>query len=125
VDWNYGPLTYRESSRGSDARVLVVGPLQGMHEEAGWLWTAMLIADAHGQQQAALRLLGAIDARAQRGLQFIEPLRRRCQPVADRLRARIGPGAPAELRAEGAALMAEGAAMSPAELAALALPGDG
>jgi hypothetical protein len=92
VDWNYGPLPYRESSRASDARVLVVGPLQGMHEEAGWLWTAMLIADAHGQQQAALRLLGAIDARAQRGLQFIEPLRRRCQPVADRLRARIGPG---------------------------------
>jgi predicted ATPase/DNA-binding XRE family transcriptional regulator len=107
----------------AEMRVLVVGPLQGMHEEAGWLWTAMLITDAHGQQQAALRLLGAIDARAQRGLQFIEPLRRRCQPVADRLRARIGPGAPAALRAEGAALMAEGAAMSPAELAAL--PGDG
>jgi predicted ATPase len=109
----------------AEVRTLVAGPLQGMHEEAGWLWAAMLMAEAHGRRQAALRLLGAIEAWARRGLRFIEPLRRRYQPVADRLLASVGPAAPTALRAEGTALMAEGAAMSPPELAALALPGDG
>jgi len=96
------------------AQATVAGQLQGMQEEAGWLWVAMLLAEAYGQQEAALRLLGAIEAWDQRGVQFIEPLRRRYQPVADRLLERASPAA-------SAALMAEGAAMSPAELAALAL----
>jgi hypothetical protein len=56
---------------------------------------------------------------------LIEPLRRRYQPVADRLLESVGPAATAALRAEGIALMAEGAAMSPAELAAIAAPGGG
>jgi len=102
----------------AEVRAAVAGPLQGMQEEAGWLWAAMLLAEAYGQQQAALRLLGAIEAWGQRGVRFIEPLRRRYQPVADRLLESAG-------SAEGAAFMAEGAAMSPAEFAALALPGDG
>jgi predicted ATPase len=108
----------------AEVRTLVTGPLQGMQEEAGWLWAAMLMADAHGRRRAALRLLGAIEAWDRRGLRFIEPLRRRYQPVADRLLESVGPAAPAALKAEGIALMAEGAAMSPPELAALALPGD-
>jgi hypothetical protein len=85
----------------------------------------MLMAHAHGRRQAALRLLGAIEAWGRRGLRFIEPLRRRYQPVADRLLESVGPAATAALRAEGIALMAEGAAMSPAELAAIAVPGGG
>jgi non-specific serine/threonine protein kinase len=109
----------------AEVRASVTGPLQGMHEEAGWLWAAMLLAEAHGQQEAALRLLGAIEAWAQHGVRFIEPLRRRYQPVADRLLERAGPAAPGALGEEGAARMAEGAAMSPAELAAIEVHGGG
>jgi hypothetical protein len=83
-----------------------------MNEEAGWLWAAMLVADAHGQDQTALRVLGAIEAWDSRGLRFIEPLRRRYQPVADRIKEQADP-------AVRAALMSEGAAMTPAELVAL------
>ena len=106
----------RASARAmwAGAQVVVAGQLQGMQEEAGWLWVAMLLAEAYGQQHAALRLLGAIEAWDRRGVRFLEPLRRRYQPVADRLVEQAGPGA-------SAPLMAEGAAMSPAELAALAL----
>ena len=96
-----------------------------MHEEAGWLWAAMLLAEAHGQQEAALRLLGAIEAWAQHGVRFIEPLRRRYQPVADRLLERAGPAAPGALGEEGAAPSAMRAAMSPAELAAIEVHGGG
>ena len=102
----------------AEAQAVVAGPLQGMREEAGWLWVAMLLAEAHGQQDAALRLIGAIGAWDQRGVRFIEPLRRRYQPVADRLRERADPAA-------AAAAMAEGAAMSPAQLAALPLAATG
>jgi|SRR5215469_846302 len=102
----------------ADVQAAVAGPLHGMNEEAGWLWAAMLVADAHGQDQTALRLLGAIDAWDRRGLRFIEPLRRRYQPLADRIRTQADP-------AVRVALMAEGAAMSPAELIALpVLPAD-
>jgi hypothetical protein len=102
----------------AEVRAAVAGPLHGMNEEAGWLWAAMLVADAHGQDHTALRLLGAIEAWDRRGLRFIEPLRRRYQPLADRLKAQAEPPV-------RAALMAEGAAMSPAELIALpVLPAD-
>jgi hypothetical protein len=102
----------------ADIQAAVAGPLHGMNEEAGWLWAAMLVADAHGQDHTALRLLGAIEAWDRRGLRFIEPLRRRYQPLADRLKAQAEPPV-------RAALMAEGAAMSPAELVALpVLPAD-
>jgi hypothetical protein len=74
-------------------------------------------------QLAQPLLLGGIGAWAQHGVRFIEPLRRRYQPVADRFLERAGPGALGALGEEGAALMAEGAAMSPAELAAMAVPG--
>ena len=93
-------------------QAVVAGPLRGMNEEAGWLWAAMLVADAHGQNQTALRLLGAIEAWDRRGLRFMEPLRRRYQPIADRIKTEADP-------AVRAALMAEGAAMSPAELVGL------
>jgi len=96
----------------AEIQAAVAGPLHGMNEEAGWLWAAMLVADAHGQDQTALRLLGAIEAWDRRGLRFIEPLRRRYQPLADRIKAQADP-------AMRAALMAEGAAMSAAELVAL------
>jgi hypothetical protein len=96
----------------AEVQAAVAGPLRGMNEEAGWLWAAMLIADAHGQDRTALRLLGAIEAWDRRGLRFIEPLRRRYQPFADRIKTQAEPTA-------RAALMAEGAAMSPAELVAL------
>ena len=96
----------------AEIKAAVAGPLHGMNEEAGWLWAAMLVADAHGQDKTALRLLGAIEAWDSRGLRFIEPLRRRYQPLADRIKTRADP-------AVRAALMAEGAAMSAAELVAL------
>jgi hypothetical protein len=99
-------------STWAEVRAAVAGPLRGMNEEAGWLWAAMLVADAHGQEQTALRVLGAIEAWDRRGLRFIEPLRRRYQHIADRIKAQADP-------ATRGALMAEGAAMSPVELAAL------
>ena len=92
----------------------MTGPLNGMHEDPTWLWASMLLAEAEGRERAALRLQGAIEASGQRGLRMFGPVLRRYQPVADRLRARAGP-------ALAAALMDEGAAMSPAELAAQAL----
>jgi hypothetical protein len=85
-----------------------------MREEAGWLWGAMMLAEAEGRERAALRLLGAIEARARRGSQWFRPVRRRYEPVAGRLRERAGPEA-------SAALLAEGAAMTAGELAAQAL----
>jgi hypothetical protein len=106
-----GNLT-EAGSMWAEVQSAVAGPLHGMNEEAGWLWAAMLVADAHGQNQTALLLLGAIEAWDRRGLRFIEPLRRRYQPLADRIKERADP-------VVQAALMAEGAAMSPAELVAL------
>jgi len=96
---------------------MVVERLHGMREEAGWLWTGMLLAEAEGRERAALRLLGAIEAWDRRGIRFLYGLRRRYQPVADRLRKGADP-------AVAAALMAEGAAMTPEELAAEALATD-
>jgi hypothetical protein len=96
----------------AEIQAAVAGPLHGMNEEAGWLWAAMLVADAHGQDQTALQLLGAIEAWDRRGLRFIEPLRRRYQPRADRIKTQADP-------AVRTALMADGAAMTPAELVAL------
>ncbi len=98
----------------AEVLALVTGPLNGMHEDPTWLWGSMLLAEAEGRERAALRLQGAIEACGQRGLRMFGPLVRRYQPVADRLRTRAGP-------ALAAALMDEGAAMSPAELAAQAL----
>ena len=98
----------------AEVMALVTGPLNGMHEDPTWLWGSMLLAEAEGRERAALRLQGAVEACGQRGLRMFGPLLRRYQPVADRLRARAGP-------ALAAALMDEGAAMSPAELAAQAL----
>jgi hypothetical protein len=102
----------------AEVLAIVAGPLRGMPEDAGWLWAAMLLAEAEGRDQAALRLLGAIGAWSQRGHRWIEPLRRRYQPVTDRLLERTDP-------AVAAALMTEGAAMSPLELAARALASNG
>jgi hypothetical protein len=85
-----------------------------MPEDAHWLWAAMLLAQADGQDQIALRLLGAIGAWDRRGDRWAEPLRRRYQPAADRLQEQTDP-------AVAAALMAQGAAASPAELAVTAL----
>jgi hypothetical protein len=93
---------------------MVAGPLHGMPEDADWLWAVMLLAQAGGQDQIALRLLGAIGASDRRGDRWAEPLRRRYQPAADRLLARTDP-------AVAAALMAHGAAASPAELAEMTL----
>jgi hypothetical protein len=106
-----GDLT-EARSRWAEVQAAVAGPLHGMNEEAGWLWAAMLVADAHGQEHTALLLLGAIEAWDRRGLRFIEPLRRRYQPRADRIKNQADP-------AVRTALMAEGATMSPAELVAL------
>ena len=92
----------------------VVGLLHGMPEETSWLWAVMLLAQAEGQDQVALRLLGAIGAWDRRGARWAEPLRLRYQPAADRLLDRTDP-------AVAAALMAQGAAASPADLAATAL----
>jgi hypothetical protein len=96
---------------------IVVERLLGMREEPGWLWTGMLLADAEGREHAALRLLGAIEAWDRRGVRFHNAVRRRYQPVVDQLRERADPAA-------AAALMAEGAAMTPKELTAEALATD-
>jgi hypothetical protein len=93
---------------------MVAGPLHGMPEDAHWLWAVMLLAQADGQDQVALRLLGAIGASDRRGDRWAEPLRRRYEPTADRLLERTDP-------AVAAALMAQGAAASPAELAVTTL----
>jgi hypothetical protein len=74
----------------------------------------MLLAQADGQDQVALRLLGAIGASDRRGDRWAEPLRRRYEPATDRLLERTDP-------AVAAALMAQGAAASPAELAVMTL----
>ena len=103
-------------ARALSGKVLPVvrGHLSGMREEAGWLWGAMVLAEAEGRERTALRLLGAIEVWAQRGSRWFRPVRQRYEPVADRLRERAGP-------AVAAALMAEGAAMSPDELIAQTL----
>ena len=93
---------------------MVAGPLHGMPEDAHWLWAVMLLAQADGQDQVALRLLGAIGASDRRGDRWAGPLRRRYQPTADRLLERTDP-------AVAALLMAQGAAASPAELAVTTL----
>jgi predicted ATPase len=98
----------------ADVLRMVAGPLHGMPEDAGWLWAAMLLAQAGGQDHVALRLLGAIGASDRRGDRWAEPLRRRYQPAADRLLERTDP-------VVAAALMAQGAAASPAGLAATTL----
>jgi len=98
----------------ADVLRTVVGLLHGMPEETSWLWAVMLLAQAEGQDQVALRLLGAIGAWDRRGARWAEPLRLRYQPAADRLLERTDP-------VVAAALMAQGAAASPAELAATAL----
>ena len=98
----------------SEILAMVIERLHGMREEPGWLWTGMLLADAEGRERGALRLLGAIQAWDRRGVRFHNAVRRRYQPVADRLRDGADPAA-------AAALMAEGAAMTPEELAAEAL----
>jgi len=120
---SYGSLclVLMETGNLAEARALagevfaaVSGPLSGMREEAGWLWGGMVAAELEGRDRAALRLLGAIQAWSQRGVRWLAPLCQRYQPVADRLRGRADPGM-------AAALMAEGAAMSPEELAAEAM----
>jgi predicted ATPase len=98
----------------ADVLRMVAGPLHGMPEDAHWLWAVMLLAQADGQDQVALRLLGAIGASDRRGDRWAEPLRRRYEPTADRLLERTDP-------AVAAALMAQGAAASPAELAVTTL----
>jgi len=60
----------------------------------------------------------AIEVRGQRGSRWFRPVRRRYEPVVGRLRERAGP-------AVAAAWMAEGAAMSPDELAGQALATEG
>ncbi|HEY6278979.1 MAG TPA: hypothetical protein VIX86_21925 [Streptosporangiaceae bacterium] len=47
--------------------------MSGMLEEAGWLWGAMLLAEAEGRERAALRLVGAIEERRQRGMRWLAP----------------------------------------------------
>jgi predicted ATPase/transcriptional regulator with XRE-family HTH domain len=100
--------------RGAECLKTVVGPLRGARWESGWLWIAMLLAEAESRDRAAIRLLGAIEVWERRGARLLEALRRRYQPVADQLRQRTNP-------ATVATLMAEGATMHPAELAAQAL----
>jgi predicted ATPase len=98
----------------ADVLRVVVGPLRGMPEEVTWLWAVMLLAQADGQDRVALRLLGAIGAWGRRGHRWAEPMRQRYQPAADQLLERTDP-------AQAAALMAEGTAASPVEIAAMAL----
>jgi predicted ATPase/DNA-binding XRE family transcriptional regulator len=94
---------------------VVTERLSGMREDPGWIWAGMLLAEAEGRDQAALRMVGAIEARSRRGLQWGAPeLRRRYQQVADQLRARADSAA-------ASSLIEEGAAMRPNELAAEAL----
>jgi predicted ATPase/DNA-binding XRE family transcriptional regulator len=97
---------------------VIAGPLNGMPELVDWVWAMLLLAEADGQDQVALRLLGAIGAWDQWGHRWAEPLRQRYQPVVDRLLERADPAAADEL-------MAQGAAASPPELAAMALAGLG
>jgi predicted ATPase/DNA-binding XRE family transcriptional regulator len=91
----------------------VAGQFHGMPEDTGWVWSAMVLAEASQQDHTALRLLGAIGAWRRRGHQWPPPMRRRYQPAADRLLKRTDPTV-------AAALMAEGAAMSPTDLAVMA-----
>jgi len=98
----------------ADVLRTISGPLHGMPEISDWLWAVMLLAQADGQDQVALRLLGAIGAWDRNGHRWAEPFRLRYQPAVDRLLERTDPAA-------AAALMAQGAAASPAELAVTTL----
>jgi predicted ATPase len=98
----------------ADVLRTISGPLHGMPEISDWLWAVMLLAQADGKDQVALRLLGAIGAWDRNGHRWAEPFRLRYQPAVDRLLERTDPAA-------AAALMAQGAAASPAELAVTTL----
>jgi predicted ATPase/DNA-binding CsgD family transcriptional regulator len=93
----------------------VLEGLHGMRGERGWLLSGMVLAEAEGRDQSALRLAGAIDATERGGLQPMAVIRARYQPVVDRAEERVGPP-------DASRLMAEGAAMSEDELLQEILP---
>ena len=88
--------------------VRLLRALAGMSEDPGWMWMVVSIACAVRQDDLALRLACAVEAKAgSEGVQFHEPFRRYVEPWLESARARVGPARAAELAIEGSRLTAD------------------